>query len=155
MMPLEFPRRTWTALMMDLRQRGQSRRESGAFLLGNICQGVKAVHDWLPYDELDPSSLNYDYVRLSSESFSRLWLTCEQRGLQVVADVHTHPLGPAQSPSDRANPMVSVAGHIALIVPRFATDDVEPTDVSVNIYLGSKRWMSFLGPDTSRFIQIH
>lgn len=155
MTPLEFPRRTWTALIMDLRQRGQARRESGAFLLGKICQGVKSVHDWLPYDKLDPGSLNYDYVRLSSESFSRLWQICEQRGLQVVADVHTHPLGPAQSPSDRANPMVSVAGHIALIVPRFATDDVQPIDVSVNVYFGSKRWRSFFGPDASRFIQIN
>lgn len=131
--------------MLDLHRRGRGYRESGAFLLGRIDANVRTVYAWIPYDELDPSSLNYQYVRLSTQTFSRLWAICTEREMQVVADVHTHPLGPIQSPSDRANPMVSVAGHIALIVPRFASGAVTPADVSVNIYLGARKWSSYLG----------
>ena len=151
---LEFRAGVWTSLMLDLRLRGGGRRESGAFLLGRAGPAAKTVHDWLPYDELDPGSLNYDYVRLSTETFSRLWSVCAKRDMEVIGDVHTHPLGPAQSPSDRANPMVSIAGHIALIVPRFAMDDVTPTDVSVNVYPGSRKWSSHFGPRAAALIKL-
>jgi proteasome lid subunit RPN8/RPN11 len=150
--PLEFRATTWTSLMLDLRTRGCGRRESGAFLLGQISNTARSVHAWLPYDELDPGSLAYDYVRLSSEAFSRLWDVCAKRGIEVVGDIHTHPLGPAQSPSDRANPMVSIAGHVAVIVPRFATGNVAPADVSVNVYLGSQKWSSHFGSQAAALI---
>jgi proteasome lid subunit RPN8/RPN11 len=152
--PLEFRAGVWTSLIRDLRQRGHGRRESGAFLLGHASEGAKTVHEWLPYDELDPGSLSYDYVRLSTESFSQLWSVCAERDVQVVGDVHTHPFGPAQSPSDRANPMVSMAGHMALIVPRFAMGDVTPADVSVNVYLGSGKWSSHFGQQSATLIRL-
>lgn len=152
--PLEFHLAVWTSLMLDLRKRGKGHRESGAFLLGQTGPNTKAVHTWLPYDELDPGSLNYEFVRLGTEAFSRLWSICAERHMQVVGDVHTHPLGPRQSPSDRANPMVSMAGHMALIVPRFAIDEVMPADVSVNIYLGSRKWASHFGPQAATLIKL-
>ena len=49
-----------------------------------------------------------------------LWDICKRRGLTVVADVHVHPGGAGQSDSDRDHPMISRAGHIALILPDFA-----------------------------------
>lgn len=152
--PLEFRLGVWTALMADLRKQGGGRRESGAFLLGDVFEHVKVVRAWLSYDELDSSSLNYDYVQLSSEAFSKLWNVCEQHCMQVVADVHTHPLGPSQSPSDRANPMIGLAGHLALIVPCFAQGNVTPADVSVNVYQGAKRWKNYFGQQAAAHIKL-
>lgn len=152
--PLEFRASVWNSLIFYLWQRGQGRRESGAFLLGRAGHTAKTVHEWLAYDDVDPGSLNYDYVRLSTESFSRLWSVCAERGMEVVGDVHTHPFGPAQSPSDRANPMVSIAGHMALIVPRFAIGDVTPIDVSVNVYLGSGKWSSHFGARAAALVKL-
>lgn len=152
--PLRFPAALWRSLMLDLRRRGRGYRESGAFLLGRTRHTVKNVLEWLPYDELDPISLHYDYVRLSTESFPRLWNICAERGLEVVGDVHTHPFGPEQSLSDRANPMVSTVGHTALIVPRFAAGDVIPLDVSVNVYLGGGRWSSHFGSESTSVIKL-
>ena len=142
MKPLEFRPGVWGALMRDLHLRGHDERESGAFLLGSITDTARIVREWLPYDELDPSSLEFAYVRLGTSAFSRLWSECSARGLEVVADIHTHPLGPGQSLSDRANPMISLAGHVALIAPNFARGDIRPEDVSVNVYLGAGRWHS-------------
>lgn len=154
MKPLEFRANVWASLMLDLQRRGKGHRESGAFLLGQAGPSVKTVIDWLAYDELDRGSLNYDYVRLSTEAFSRLWSICADRGMEVVGDVHTHPLGPAQSLSDRANPMVSISGHMALIVPRFAMGNVMPSDVSVNVYLGSHKWVSHFGLQAAALIKL-
>ena len=142
MKPLEFQPGVWGALMRDLHRRGHDERESGAFLLGSITDTARIVREWLPYDELDPSSLAFAYVRLETKAFSRLWSECSARSLEVVADIHTHPLGPGQSLSDRANPMISLAGHVALIAPNFARGDIRPEDISVNVYLGAGRWHS-------------
>ena len=90
-----------------------------------------------------PSHSPLLYVRLESAAFPKLWEWCCSQGVKVVADVHTHPGGPRQSPSDRAHPMVLLAGHVALIIPRFARGSPRPRDASFNVYKGAGRWDSF------------
>jgi len=141
---LEVPTATWLDLMADLRQRGGGKRESGAFLLGQVQGYTRHVRSWVAYDDLDPEALTKGYVRLGTAAFTKLWAVCEARRQVVVADVHTHPREPHQSLSDRTNPMVSQAGHMALIVPRYAQGVVTPCSVSVNVYLGAKSWASYL-----------
>lgn len=152
--PLEVPTPLWKALIDDLRQRGFGKRESGAFLLGTMDGDVRRVQAWVPYDELNANALSAGYVRLNTSAFTRLWAICADTCRTVVADVHTHPGGPHQSRSDRANPMISQAGHFALIVPKFARGHVAPHDVSVNIYLGSKQWASFFTRDAQALIHL-
>ena len=154
MKPLEFGQGLWSALMGDLHRRGGSHRESGAFLLGHVTDSAKVVHEWLAYDEADPSSREHAIVRLDSSAFTRLWDTCEVRQMEVVADIHTHPRGPAQSRSDRAHPMISLAGHIALIAPNFARGPVMPKDVSFNIYQGAGCWQSYHRSKAAALIRI-
>ncbi len=64
------------------------------------------------------------------------------------------PLGPGQSPSDRANPMIGLPGHVANIVPRFSVGNVRPENVSVNTYLGGKRWQNAFGAAAAELIKI-
>lgn len=154
MKPLEISAGAWSALMRDLFERGGGMRESGAFLLGSIGDRTRTVRDWLPYDELDPAVRNFEYVRLETAAFTKLWEVCAARSLEVVADVHTHPLGPGQSISDRENPMISLAGHVALIVPYFARGDVQPADLSVNVYLGGGTWKSHYRDAAAALIQL-
>lgn len=150
--PLKFAPRVWSGLMEDMRRRGRGCREAGAFLLTEADRGDRVVRTWLPYDVLAPESLAYTYVRLESSAFSRLWAWCAEHHVEVVADVHTHPSGPRQSVSDRAHPMVSLRGHVAIIVPSFAQHNPQPLDCSVNVYLGDQRWLSFLGQDAQKLI---
>lgn len=152
--PLEVPKALWKALVDDLRQRGLGKRESGAFLLGTMDGDIRRVVAWVPYDELDPKALSAGFVRLDTHAFTRLWAICTEKQLTVVADVHTHPGGPHQSPSDRANPMISQAGHFALIVPQFALGTVAPRDISVNVYLGDKQWANFFHRDAQALIRL-
>lgn len=130
----------WRKLLADLRQRGaNSSRESGAFLLGYKVGSQARIVEFVLYDDLDPHCLDSGIVRFDGRYFSDLWAICKARNLVVVADVHVHPGGEQQSKSDRAHPMISRSGHLALIVPNFATRAKRST-VGIYRYLGSKDW---------------
>lgn len=131
----------WQRLGGKLRERGRgASRESGAFLLGYRADGSARIVDFILYDDLDPHSLDTGIVRFDGRYFGALWDICKCRSLSVVADVHVHPGGSGQSGSDQAHPMISRAGHIALIIPDFARAPVRADSVGIYRYLGSKRW---------------
>lgn len=60
--------------------------------------------------------------------------------MTVVADVHTNPIGPGSSLSDRTNSMISLTWLIALIVPRFAEGTARPCDLGVHVYQSNYQW---------------
>lgn len=131
----------WCRLKAKLRERGRKcSRESGAFLLGRREGGSARVVDFVLYDDLDAHALDSGIVRFDGRYFSDLWAICKSRGLVVVADVHVHPGGSSQSDSDRDHPMISRAGHIALIFPRFAAGPQPRREIGMYRYLGGKRW---------------
>ncbi len=131
----------WCRLKAKLRERGRKcSRESGAFLLGRREGGSARVVDFVLYDDLDAHALDSGIVRFDGRYFSDLWAICKSRGLMVVADVHVHPGGSTQSDSDRDHPMISRAGHIALIFPRFAAGPQSRPEIGMYRYLGGKRW---------------
>jgi proteasome lid subunit RPN8/RPN11 len=136
--------------MEDLQRRSNGEREAGAFLCSSPYS--RQVCRWINYDELDPTSLHFPYIRLEPAAFGKLSEVCGAAGLLVAGDVHTHPDGPTQSESDRRNPMIAIAGHVALIVPHFACGGVTPSDVSFNFYRGDQRWYSYFGPEASALI---
>lgn len=145
----------WQRLTKRLRERGRGEnRESGAFLLGLHDPGAPArIVDFILYDDLDPHSLDTGIIRFDGKHFGKLWSICRKRGFTVVADVHVHPGGSAQSASDKAHPMVTQAGHIALIVPHFARTPVLREDVGIYRYLGNQAWHTV--PRTQRRTFFH
>ena len=104
-------------------------------------------------DELDSDACASGIVELDASAFTQLWNICDEHGLHVVADVHTHPFSARQSEIDRANPMIAVAGHVALILPRFARDRVRIWSVGVYEYLGDHCWWAH-GGCGQRFLQL-
>lgn len=152
---LEIPTDLYACLMQDLAASGRSLKEAGAFLLGTTVGATRKVKSYLMYDVIAPtSSSEHDYVVLTGEEMAAAWDHCYRVGLEVVADVHTHPMGPRQSVSDRAHPMVSVAGHVALIVPWFAMREPMPADLGVHVFHGSSRWTSMFGEDAQSAIAL-
>jgi proteasome lid subunit RPN8/RPN11 len=134
----------WRRLLIALRARGRERtRESGAFLLGARDEdGCARIEDFVLYDDLDPKALASGIVHFNGRYFSDLWAICEARDLAVVADVHVHPGGAAQSDSDRSHPMISLKGHLALILPDFADHPVKRQRIGIYRYEGAKLWQT-------------
>jgi hypothetical protein len=144
----------WEVLLRGLRERGAGVRESGAFLLGAEDRVERTATSFVLYDDLDPNCLNEGYVRFDGRYYGRLWELCNRDSLGVVADVHTHPYGPGQSHSDKTHPMVSIPGHIALIVPNFAQGVILAKDVGVYVYRGQHRWTAYRGHRASKVLSI-
>lgn len=132
---------TWQRLVRTLRERGhRGQRESGAFLLGHRDGVVARIERYVPYDDLDPNCLDSGIVHFDGRHYGKLWELCRREELAVVADVHTHPGGVQQSGSDQAHPMVAQAGHLALILPRFAMGRFGRDGIGMYRYLGARRW---------------
>lgn len=135
---LKIPTMLWRRLFSELRRRSNGSRESGAFLLG---RGRK-VSRFICYDDLDPHALDSGIVRINGGAFVLLWDFCARHSHKVLADIHTHPSDwTEQSWSDRTNPVVAQAGHVAIILPCFAAAK-RPSLKGAGIfeYLGDHQW---------------
>jgi proteasome lid subunit RPN8/RPN11 len=150
---LKVGRRRWRALTDELARRGRGDRESGAFLLARPDRVPRKVRDVVFFDDIDPDALN-GAISIRGEAFGTLWDICEQRGMRVVADVHTHPgEGVGQSSIDKAHPMVARRGHVAIILPHFAQGGVRPRAVGYHIYQGDRTWTSSYGRDAAALLR--
>ena len=151
---LSCPRNLWVGGLAELRRRGAGRRESGAFLLGTRAERLRRIQRFVYYDDLDPHCLDRGYVVFDGAGYGPLWDLCRKTGLEVVADVHTHPGAPFQSGADRMHPMVAVKGHIALIVPDFAKRVFQPHELGIYEYEGGHRWGNHSGGKGGKFFYI-
>jgi hypothetical protein len=133
-------RRTWLSGVQELQRRTLGgRRESGAFLLGK--RGATAtIQRFVFYDDIDPNALDSGIVIIDGRKLGDLWKLCRESQMAVVADVHVHPEGYGQSPSDKDNPIIAEVGHIALILPHFAEGSNMPGEIGVHRYLGNRCW---------------
>ncbi len=149
---LSCPKKIWRSGIAEIASRGEGRHESGAFLLGYRDGLRRRVVRFAYYDDFDPACLDSGIIVFDGAGFGPLWQLCRETGLDVLADLHTHGgSGPArQSPLDRDNPMIAQPGHVALIVPNFATD-FRMRDIGVYEYLGSHRWRDYSGGKAGRF----
>jgi hypothetical protein len=134
--------RLWRGIVGELERRGQRRHEAGAFMLGLERKSRFDIVDVVYYDDLDPDAYATGVCVLHGDAFAMLWSICRERKLTVVADVHTHPGAAIQSVTDRVNPMVARAGHIAIIVPDFATWPIPLGKLGVYEYRGEHQWIN-------------
>ena len=138
--PLKCRRRLWISILAELRERGRADRESGGFLLGRHLARGRVIEGFLAYDAVDPNALR-GHIEFDGSRMDRVWSECRRLGLQVVADVHTHPGCYGQSDIDRANPMIPERGHLALVVPNFARRVVLPGEIGIYEFPGRDGWV--------------
>ncbi len=134
------PSRDWRQIVAELHRRGENRHEAGVFLLGTEQNGRREVLDAIYYDDLDPEAYVAGVCVLHGDAFAKLWALCRERKLTVVADAHTHAGPGTQSDADRTNPMVARAGHIAIIVPDFASWPIRRHRLGIYEYCGQHEW---------------
>lgn len=152
---LYIPVLLWLRLVWSLRRRGEGRRESGAFLLGSRGDEDDRVRFFVCYDDLDPHALDTGIITFAPSGFSALWSRCRDLRCDVLADVHTHPdPTPQQSETDRLNPMIAEAGHMAIILPEFAQRwGWRFRNVALYEYSGNYTWRPWMGTRRSDRVQ--
>jgi proteasome lid subunit RPN8/RPN11 len=140
-------------MIAELGRRGHGRRESGAFLLADREGAQDTITRIVYLDDLDPNCLT-GTISFNGLAYSKLWDICDVEKRRVTGDIHTHPgSGVRQSPIDAANPMVAQAGHVALIVPHFATRRTQPRAVGVHRYDG-QGWDTWTGKQAEQRLLI-
>jgi proteasome lid subunit RPN8/RPN11 len=142
-------RRDWEFMISELGRRGRGSREAGGFLLADRSGDRRTVTRVVYLDDLDPACLTGG-IEFDGLAYSKLWDICDAEQRVVIGDVHTHPGQEVhQSGIDAQNPMVAQKGHVALIVPEFATRAVQPHQVGVHRYDG-RGWQTWTGKDAAR-----
>lgn len=134
--------RIWVDGVRELarRTRGET-QESGAYLLGDeLPDGSRRIREFVFYDDIDPRALETGMVTIRQTALPKLWALCRERGYGVVADLHVHPGSCQQSSSDRANPVMPRAGHLAMILPDFARGDPLPGSIGMYEFAGDGAW---------------
>lgn len=150
---LRLHRHTWEELLTQLAQRGCGRRESGAFLFGKRST-PKTVTGFVLYDDLDPECLTGG-IEFHGIGYHHLSEYCQEHGVRVMADVHTHPgNGVGQSPIDSSHPMIARDGHVALIVPNFARGIIRPRSVGVHRYRADNGWDTWRDREATRRLYV-
>lgn len=144
----------WQQIVHELERRGERQHEAGAFLLGRETHGVREVIDAVYYDDLKSAAYESGVCVLHGDAFARLWGQCRKRKLTVVADVHTHGGAAHQSSSDKTNPMVARAGHIAIIVPDFAAWPISAAQLGIYEYCGDHEWIDRTHPKARDFLYV-
>ena len=145
----------WQEMVQELGRRSLGgSREAGVFLLSPSEESPRRVVRAAYFDDLDPECL-VGNIHIRASGFSKLWDLCDTERLRVIADIHTHPCAwVAQSPTDRANPMIAREGHLALIVPHYGTRPVQAREVGVHEYRGDRGWASRFGSKAERVLRI-
>lgn len=143
---LAFTARLWEDLRCTLVERGDGVRESGAFLLGRSDRsGRGVIEHYVPYDDLDPHCLDSGIVRFNGSGYGPLFSICREKNLAVLADIHTHEGEAFLSGADRDHPMMSQAGHVAIIMPGYALRRVPLRQLGLYSYQGRKTWQDWSG----------
>ena len=149
---INCPRQLWDSIMSELERRGEGSHESGAFLLGSRNGRRSTICDTVFYDDLDPAAYDTGACILRGDAFAKLWGICRERGLTVVADVHTHGRDATQSYADRMNPMIARVGHIAIIVPDLARLPINITTLGLYEFRGNYDWTNHSGAAGKNFL---
>lgn len=146
---LRIRRSNWRATVTELGRRGRGERESGAFLLGDREGDRRTVTRVVYLDDLDPDCLTGG-ISFNGLAYSKLWDICDAEKKIVIGDIHTHPSSwVEQSDIDAANPMLAQEGHVALIVPDYATRNIEAEEVGVHRYDG-EAWQTWTTDQAAR-----
>ena len=149
----------YTAVLAELARRGEGRREAGAFLLADVDDvardaGAPRIVAAAYYDDLDPHCLTGG-ITFTATGYTALNALCKQQRLRVVADMHTHPRDwVGQSDLDAAHPMVALPGHIAMIVPRYATGEISVEQIGVHVLGSDTTWQSYFDAEIADIVHV-
>lgn len=151
---ISFNRKLWFDCLDELAKRGEGSHEAGCFVLGTVKGNKRRAVRCVFYDELAPAAYASGVCILDGDAFTRLWEICRAEKLSVIADMHTHPGDAFQSESDRTNPMVARAGHVAIIIPNYAAGWIWRHRLGLFQYEGDHRWSDLCGWQARSFLKI-
>jgi proteasome lid subunit RPN8/RPN11 len=77
---------------------------------------------------------------VKGEELHRISLDLFDSGMQLIAQIHSHPGEAYHSDTDDAYPIVTVAGGISIVVPNFATGGLKLSEWAIYRFIPDRGW---------------
>lgn len=138
---IELPAHLWEETMGGLAARSQGVREAACIWAGTRASDTCRASEVLFLDDLPGAIGHARSHRTPRQALEALFSHLRLKGLQIIADIHTHPGSwVGLSSEDRKHPIEFRVGLVAIIIPHFAQMAVKLTEAGVHEYLGQQRW---------------
>lgn len=91
---------------------------------------------------------------VDGEELHRISLELFDTGMQMIAQIHSHPNEAYHSETDDAYPIVTAIGGVSVVVPNFAKGGLNLYEWAVYRYFPESGWTELNEKDKTDFIQI-
>lgn len=145
----------WTKTWSGLRERGAAKREALCVWAGDRQHLPWEVTDVIFLGDLPGVEGFALFHRISREAVTQLFGLLQAKGLDLIADVHTHPADwVGLSETDQEHPLEYRIGFISVVLPNYATSEPLLEAAGVHEYTGSMKWKTLELAETKERIQI-
>ena len=131
----------WKLTWEGLSKRSDGRIESLCIWAGQRSPDVSVVTEVIFLDGIEGVEGFALFHRITREATAQIFAILKDKGLQIVADVHTHPgdwVG--LSDTDREHPLEYRVGFISIVLPYFGRTDPMQEDIGMHRYEGNHQW---------------
>jgi hypothetical protein len=141
---VEVSRKVWKDTWGGLRERSRGPTEAGCVWGGERLADLLRATEVLFFDALPGTRRSALSHVLSKDGAAALFESMSARGLDIIADIHTHPAGmPELSWIDEQHPIEYRVGLLALVVPGYARHRPALSGIGAHEYLGDLRWRAW------------
>ena len=133
----ELWRQTWEGL--SERSRGQI--ESLCIWAGRRTHESSEVTEVIFLDGIGGVEGFALFHRITREAVGEIFAILKDKGLQIIADVHTHPeewVG--LSRTDREHPLEYRIGFVSIVLPHFGRAEHNKSGIGMHRYKGNHQW---------------
>ncbi len=139
--PILITQRLLESTWHGLKLRSGGRRESACVWVGHRTQTGCHVREVIFLDDLPGVTAGRLRHNTPKEATRALFSLLHSRRLDILADLHTHPLDWVDlSPVDQRHPLEFRVGLIAIVVPHYAAGEATLATAGVHEYVGSFAW---------------
>ena len=131
----------WKLTWEGLCQRSDGRIESLCIWAGQRSPDVSVVTEVIFLDGIEGVEGFEFFHRITREATAHIFSILKDKGLQIIADVHTHPdewVG--LSETDREHPLEYRVGFISIVLPHFGRSEPRTADIGMHRYEGNHQW---------------
>lgn len=145
----------WQKTQKGLATRGAGERESACLWVGQRGKEIWLVKGIIFLDDIPGTISNRRYHHTPKEVVNKIYQVLRNEGLQIIADVHTHPGGNVEmSNLDKNHPIEYRIGLLSIILPNFGFAPVTLRNTGFHEYLGNDKWGRIPYKDVLRRISL-
>lgn len=154
-MVVQIPLQLWRLTWEGLKKRSYGDVESLCIWAGKRSQDLGVVSDVMFLDGIVGVEAFPLFHRISREATAEIFAAIRAKGLQLIADVHTHPehwVG--LSETDREHPFEYRVGFVSIVLPHFATSEPAIRSIGMHRYEGNLQWYELDDAEKQKYLEV-